>query len=44
MEQGRRPVCHAPGTDPGLALDFVPIGVYAIPEMVSGGLTEEQAR
>lgn len=44
MEQGHRAVCHASGTDPGLAFDLVPIGVYAIPELASVGLTEEQAR
>lgn len=44
MEQGRRAVCHALGADPGHPFELVPIGIYAIPEMSSVGLSEEQAR
>jgi len=44
MEQGRRAVCHALGRDPGLAFAVVPIGIYAVPEIASVGLTEAQVR
>jgi NAD(P) transhydrogenase len=43
MEQGRRAACHILSLDPGKAGDFVPTGIYAIPEMSSVGLTEAQA-
>ncbi|MEZ5278053.1 MAG: Si-specific NAD(P)(+) transhydrogenase [Opitutaceae bacterium] len=42
MEQGRRAVCHALGIDPGAPFDLVPIGIYAVPELSSVGLTEAQ--
>jgi len=44
MEQGRRAVCHALGLAPGHPFELVPIGIYAIPEMASVGLSEQQAR
>jgi NAD(P) transhydrogenase len=44
MEQGRRAVCHAFGLDPGNAFEVVPIGIYAVPELASVGMTEEQVR
>jgi NAD(P) transhydrogenase len=44
MEQGRRAACHALGLDPGNPFEIVPLGIYAVPEMASVGLTEEQAR
>jgi len=44
MEQGRRAVCHALGRNPGTAFAVVPIGIYAVPEMASVGLTETQVR
>lgn len=43
MDQGRRAVCHALGIDPGRAKDTTPIGIYAIPELGSVGLTEAEA-
>lgn len=44
MEQGRRAVCHAIGRNPGSRYDLVPIGIYAVPELSSVGLSEEEAR
>ena len=44
MEQGRRAVCHALDRDPGQPFEFVPMGIYAVPELASVGLTEEQAQ
>ncbi len=44
MEQGRRAVCHILGVDPGSAFEIVPIGIYAVPELASVGLTEQQVR
>jgi len=44
MEQGRRAICHALGTDPGSKFELVPIGIYAVPELSSVGLSEEAAR
>lgn len=44
MEQGRRAVCHAIGINPGAPFDLVPIGIYAVPELASVGLTEAQVR
>lgn len=43
MEQGRRAMCHALSIDPGAAFELVPIGIYAVPEIASVGLTEVQA-
>ncbi|MGH8019586.1 MAG: Si-specific NAD(P)(+) transhydrogenase [Opitutaceae bacterium] len=44
MEQGRRAVCHAFGIDPGHPFELVPVGIYAVPELASVGLTEAQVR
>lgn len=44
MEQGRRAICHALGTDPGSKFELVPNGIYAVPELSSVGLSEDQAR
>ncbi len=45
MEQGRRAVCHALNiADTGIDFSYLPIGIYAIPEMASVGLSEEEAR
>ena len=44
MEQGRRAICHALGTDPGSKFELVPIGIYAVPELSSVGLSEQEAR
>ncbi len=44
MEQGRRAICHALGTDPGSKFELVPIGIYSVPELSSVGMSEEQAR
>ncbi|OUW17023.1 MAG: NAD(P)(+) transhydrogenase [Opitutales bacterium TMED158] len=44
MEQGRRAICHALGTDPGSKFELVPIGIYAVPELSSVGLSEAEAR
>lgn len=44
MEQGRRAVHHILGKDSHHAIDLVPIGIYAVPELSSVGLSEEQAR
>lgn len=43
MEQGRRAMCHALGKPPGHAFELVPMGIYAVPEIASVGLNEEQA-
>ncbi len=44
MHQGRRAIRHALGLDLGERTDTVPIGIYAIPELASVGLTEAAAR
>jgi NAD(P) transhydrogenase len=44
MDQGRRAICHALAQPPGVPLELIPIGIYAIPEMSSVGLNEAQAR
>jgi len=44
MEQGRRAVCHLLGVSPGRPIELVPIGIYAVPELASVGLSEEEAR
>jgi len=44
MEQGRRAACNALDIDVGDMSQFIPIGIYAIPELSSIGLTEKQAR
>jgi NAD(P) transhydrogenase len=44
MEQGRAAACHAFGAPmPGGGTNF-PIGIYAVPELSSVGMTEEAAR
>jgi len=43
MEQGRRAICHALDMDPGHAFNLVPIGIYAVPEIASVGLSEQEA-
>jgi NAD(P) transhydrogenase len=44
MEQGRRAACHMLGIDPGRQGDWMPSGIYSIPEIASVGLTSEQTR
>jgi len=44
MEQGRRAVCHALGLPAGAEPEFIPMGIYTVPEMSSVGLTETQAK
>jgi len=44
MEQGRRAMCHALGIEIGAAWEVVPLGIYAVPELASVGLTEAQVR
>jgi NAD(P) transhydrogenase len=44
MEQGRRAMRHALKMPSEFTQDYLPTGVYTIPEMSSVGLTEEQAR
>ena len=44
MEQGRRAICHALNIEVGHAFEVVPMGVYAVPELASVGLSEKQAR
>ena len=44
MEQGRLAICHALGIHVPHTLDGMPIGIYAIPELASVGLSEEEAQ
>ncbi|MCH6257331.1 Si-specific NAD(P)(+) transhydrogenase [Puniceicoccaceae bacterium K14] len=44
MEQGRRAISNALGQKFENAINMVPIGIYAVPELASIGLSEEQAR
>jgi len=44
VDQGRRAVRHALGLPLEQAGDWIPTGIYTIPEIASVGLTEEQAR
>ncbi|MEZ5696844.1 MAG: Si-specific NAD(P)(+) transhydrogenase [Sphingomonadaceae bacterium] len=44
MEQGRAAACHAFGTGNVLPDTNHPYGVYAVPELSSVGMTEQQAR
>jgi NAD(P) transhydrogenase len=44
MEQGRIAACHAFGVPPSKAPDFFPYGIYAVPEISTIGLTEDEAR
>mgnify|MGYP000283018482 CR=1 FL=1 len=44
MEQGRRASCNAFSIDLGAMNQIIPSGIYAIPELSSVGLSEQQAR
>lgn len=44
MEQGRRAVCAIRGEKQRYKISLVPIGIYAVPELSSVGLSEQQAR
>ena len=44
MEQGRRAACHALGYPHNESADTIPIGIYAIPEIASVGLSEAAAK
>ncbi|MEQ1756456.1 MAG: Si-specific NAD(P)(+) transhydrogenase [Micropepsaceae bacterium] len=44
MEQGRIAACHAFGEEVPPAPEFFPYGIYAVPEISTIGMTEEQAR
>lgn len=44
MEQGRRVACAILGTDSGRFSEYIPTGIYSVPELASVGMTEEQAR
>ena len=44
MEQGRIAACHAFGIPLPPAPEFFPYGIYAVPEMSTVGLTEEQVK
>ena len=43
MEQGMRAARHALGLEISRASEVIPLGIYAIPEMSSVGLTDEEA-
>ncbi len=44
MEQGHRAACHALGNERNGLDHIIPIGIYAIPELASVGLSEAAAR
>ncbi len=44
MEQGRTAACHAFGAPAPAADQAFPLGIYAVPELSSVGITEQQAR
>jgi NAD(P) transhydrogenase len=44
MEQGRIAACHAFGAPLAAAPTFFPYGIYAVPEISTVGLTEEEVR
>jgi NAD(P) transhydrogenase len=44
MEQGRIAACHAFGAPMPPAPEYFPYGIYAVPEISTVGLTEQQAR
>jgi NAD(P) transhydrogenase len=44
MEQGRRASCNALGIRLGSMNEIIPTGIFAIPELSSVGLSEQQAR
>lgn len=43
MEQGRRVACAILGADSGKFSEYIPTGIYSVPELASVGLTESQA-
>ncbi len=43
MEQGRRVACDILGASAGRFSEFIPTGIYSVPELASVGLTETQA-
>jgi NAD(P) transhydrogenase len=42
MEQGRRVACHLAGVSPGAQGEWLPTGIYAVPELACVGLTQEK--
>jgi len=44
MEQGRIAVCHALGREAYKPPEFFPYGIYAVPEISTVGMTEEEVR
>jgi NAD(P) transhydrogenase len=44
MEQGRRAACHLLGIDPGNQGEWIPSGIYSVPEIASVGLTTAETR
>ncbi len=44
MEQGRRAACRILGLDPGHRAEWIPTGIYCVPEIACVGLTTEQTR
>ncbi|NJN52089.1 MAG: Si-specific NAD(P)(+) transhydrogenase [Gammaproteobacteria bacterium] len=44
MEQGRRVACHLTGKDPGAQGEWLPSGIYAVPELACVGLTEAKTK
>ncbi|MGJ8583753.1 MAG: Si-specific NAD(P)(+) transhydrogenase [Marinosulfonomonas sp.] len=44
MEQGRIAICHALGKEAYKAPEFFPYGIYAVPEISTIGMTEEEIR
>jgi NAD(P) transhydrogenase len=44
MEQGRRVACAILGVDSGKFSEYIPTGIYSVPELASVGMTEIQAQ
>ena len=44
MEQGRRAACHLLGVEPGRQGEWLPSGIYSVPEMACVGLSEHEVR
>jgi len=44
MEQGRRAACDLLGLPSGDSSEWIPTGIYAVPELASVGLTESEAQ
>ena len=44
MEQGRRAACDILGLNPGRQGDWIPTGIYAVPELACVGVSEVAAR